>query len=289
MKAIQLKKSLCLLLVLLAFSATRPLQAQFVVYDPVQFTNMVKSLANEVQLISTAAKTLQETKDILNTAIRTKQEIENIYRLQWQVQEALKVAQGIKDLKWSDLDELTRAAMGLVEDPLVYLPELTGTDRLRQVLQREPTLQTTRQLHGLLVGISSQTGPLQDLVAYEAISRETTLSQFALAEMREQKQIQAALSYAQLADDMIYQARELMEAVKRDQRFSMNEAERLHSLRQCQEVMLKSMEIKLEADQLLRSVTEQPSRAREELLQSYRNQLLRKALAEEPQMKYGQP
>ncbi|EMR02301.1 hypothetical protein [Cesiribacter andamanensis] len=283
------KKSLCMLAVLLALSVARPLQAQFVVYDPVQFTNMVKSLANEVQLISTAAKTLQETKDILNTAIRTKQEIENIYRLQWQVQEALKVAQSIKDLKWSDLDPLTRAALGLAEDPLVYLPELSGTDRLRLMLQREPTQQATRQLHGLLVGFNSRSAPLQDLVAYEAISRQTTLSQFALAEMREQKQIQAALSYAQLADDMIYQARELMEAVKRDQRLSMNEAERLHSLRQCQEVLMKSMEIKLEAGELLRTVTEQPSRARDELLQSYRNQLVRKALAEEPQMKYGQP
>lgn len=275
-------------LVLAALFWSHSGQAQFVVYDPAQFANMIKSIANEVQLISNTAKTLQETKQILTTAIRTKEEIEHIYSLQWKVQEALKVAGGIKDLKWSDMDDLTRLALGISTDPLVYLPDLSGTDQLRQALRLAPRPEHARQLYGMLVGIQGNSGPPEDLAAYEALSQESLLHQYALAEMRDQKKIQAALSWGALAEDMIYQARELMEAVKRDQRLTMNEAERLHALKQCQDVLLKSMEIKLEADELLRSVTDQPSRAREALLQSYRNQLVRKALAEEPQMRYGQ-
>lgn len=272
----------------MSLALIQPLQAQFVVYDPAQFANMIKSIANEAQLISNAAKTLKETKNILQTAIRTKEEIENIYHLQWQVQEALKVARGIKDLKWSDLDGVTRAALDISIDPIEYFPDFSGTYHIRQALRLQPSAQHARQLYGLLVGQPVKGELPQDLASFEKAGVQLTLNQFAVSELRDEKKVLAALSYYQLAEEMIYQARELMEAVKRDQRLTMNEAERLHSLKQCQDVLMKSMEIKLEADELLRSVTEQPSRARDALRQSYRNQLLRKALAEEPQMKWGQ-
>ncbi|WP_224995070.1 DUF4141 domain-containing protein [Cesiribacter sp. SM1] len=266
----------------------QPLKAQWVVYDPAQFANMIKSIANEVELISKAGKTLQETKKILNAAVRTKEEIENIYSLQWEVQEALKIARGIQDLKWSDLDGVTRSAMGISVDPMVYLPELPETDWLRPALRAKPNPHNARLLYGLLTGLHAASDPVPDLVSYDALNQQTLLNQFAFTEMSAQKKMQAALSYHELAEEMIYGARELMEAVKRDRRLTMNEAERLNALKQCREVIQQSIELKLEADELLRTATEQPSASKKALLEAYRNHLVRKALAEEPQMKYGQ-
>jgi hypothetical protein len=288
MKPSYLKRIFSILALLGAFSMSHPLKAQFVVYDPAQFTNMLRSLANDLQVISNTSKTLRETRNILSTAKKTKEEIENIYHLQWEVQEALEIARDVSRLKWSNLDEVTGKALGLSVDPDVYLPRLPETAPLRQALRQEAGASSTRKLYSLLVGINQGSAPLADYAAFEEASRQVIINRFAMAEMTDQKKIQTALSYNQLADEMIEQAKELMQAVKRDRQLTMNDAERLSMLKQCQDMLVKSLEMKLEADELLRTVSEQSSASRDALLQSYRNQLVRKALAESPQMKYGQ-
>lgn len=264
------------------------LKAQFVVYDPAQFGNMIKSLANEVKVISNTAKTLQETKNILKTAIKTKEEIENIYSLQWQVQDALEIARGITGLKWSDLDFVSQKALGISIDPNVYMPNIPGTYKLRQALRLDPTTGSARQLYSLLVGINSYSTPVDNYADFENRAKEAAINQFAMGEMSSQKKIQTAMSYNQLADEMIGQANELITAVKSDRRLTMNEAERLSALKECQDVLMQSLDLKLQADELMQSVIGQQSKSKEALMQSYQGHLVRKALAESPQMKYGQ-
>lgn len=281
-------KKLPLAFLLMCLLGANSLKAQFVVYDPAQFGNMIKSLANEVKVISNTAKTLAETKNILKTAIATKQEIENIYSLQWQVQDALEIAGGIKDLKWSDLDFVSQKALGISIDPNVYIPNIPGTYGLRQTLGLEPGPYSARQLYALLVGINSDSAPLDNYADFTNKSKEAAINQFAIAEMTDQKRLQTALAYNGLADEMIQQANELIIAVKRDRLLTMNEAERLSTLKQCQEVLMQSMDLKLQADELLQSVAGRQSKPKDALMQAYQNQLVRKALAESPQMKYGQ-
>ena len=275
------------LLLLTGLSFFQSLQAQFVVYDPAQFGNMIKSLTNEVQLISKAAQTLRETRKILETAVRTKEEVEHIYSLQWEVEEALKRAGTIREFRWAGLDDFTRLTSGLSTDPAMYLPDITGNDFLRRGLGSSPGLTNARRLYELLTGLHSESLPVPSYAAWEQLSKRSILHRFSLEEMRQQKKVQAALSYNALAEEMIAQARELIQAVKTDQWLKMNEAERLSLLKDCQEMLGRSMEMKLESDELLRSVAEENSSAKEALLQAYRNRLVRKALAETPQLKYG--
>ena len=281
-------KKLPLAFLLMCLLGANSLKAQFVIYDPAQFGNMIKSLANELKVISNTAKTLAETKNILKTAIATKQEIENIYSLQWQVQDALELAGGIKGLKWSDLDFVSQKALGISIDPNVYIPHIPGTYGLRQTLGLEPSRYSARQLYALLVGINSDSAPLDNYADFTNKSKEAAINQFAIAEMTDQKRLQTALAYNGLADEMIQQANELIIAVKRDRLLTMNEAERLSTLKQCQEVLMQSMDLKLQADELLQSVAGRQSKSKDALMQAYQNQLVRKALAESPQMKYGQ-
>lgn len=277
-----------MILAIMMLQAGQELHAQFVVYDPAQFANMLKSFANEIQLIVNTANTLKETKNILSTAIQTKEEIDNIYTLQYDVQDALKVAKGIADLKWSDLDFVSQKALGISLDPNVYLPGIPETEELRKTLGMDPTSYNARQLYSLLVGLNAYSTPLESFADFDRLSKNARINQFAMAEMTGQKKLQTAMSYNQLADEMIGQANELIREVKRDRRLTMNEAERLSLLKQCKEVIMQSMDLKHQADEMMRNVAENQSTSREALLQAHQNQLIRKALAESPQMKYGQ-
>jgi hypothetical protein len=287
MKTLLTEKFLIAFATLFLLQAENGLKAQFVVYDPAQFGNMIKSLANEIKLIANTAKTLQETKNILQTAIRTKEEIENIYSLQWEVQYALGIARGIKDLKWSDLDFVSQKALGISIDPNVYIPNIPETYTLRQTLGREPTTKNARQLYSLLVGINSYSEPINNFADFQIRSKEAAINQFALVEMTGQKRLQTAMSYNELADEMIAQANELIIAVKRDRKLTMNEAERLSTLKQCQEVLMQSLDLKRQADEMMLSVIESKSASNDTFIQTHQNQLVRQALAETPQMKYG--
>ncbi|WP_017733360.1 hypothetical protein [Nafulsella turpanensis] len=275
------------LLCWLGLSFLQPLQAQFVVYDPAQFGNMIKSLANEIQLIAKATETLKETRHILETAERTKEEIENIYSLQWEVEAALERAGSIRELRWAGLEGFAVRISGLSTDPQVFLPELTGLGPLRNGLGSAAGVENARRLYRLLSGLHAASPPLASYAEWEALTEHTLLYRFSLEEMSKQKKVQAALSYNELAEEMIAQAGELIRVLKSDQWLKMNEAERLSLLKECQEVLDRSLQMKLESDELLRSVAEENSASKEALLQAYRNRLVRKALAETPQQKVG--
>jgi hypothetical protein len=262
-------------------------QAQFVVYDPAQFANMLQSIAQQAKQAITLGKTLTETKNILQQAKATKQEIENLHKLHREAQEALKIARGIVDLKWSDLDLLTRKAVSISIDPHIYMPRMPGSDAMLHTLHGSRGEESTKELYSLLTGINSFKGA-DSFSDFEKQVNEALVNQFAFAEMSDQKMIQTALSYNTIAEEMISQANELVQAVKRDKRLTMNEAERISTLKGCQDVLLESMELKTKSDEMIRSVIEKESISKGALKQSYKNALLRKALAETPQTKFGE-
>jgi hypothetical protein len=260
--------------------------AQFVVYDPAQFANMLQSIAQQAKQAITLGKTLSETKNILQQAKATKQEIERLHKLHQDAREALKMAKGIVDLKWSDLDLITSKALSVSIDPHIFMPDIEGTDALRRVLQSAPNSAAARELYGLLSTVNSFKG-VTSFAQFEQKANEALVNQYAFSEMSDQKMIQTALSFNTIAEDMISQANELIEAVKRDKRFSMNEAERISTLKSCQDVLLQSFELKLQADKLMRTTIENQTQSTQAARQSYKNALFRKALAQTPQIKFG--
>lgn len=278
-------KSCCICLFLLLWSNFT--HAQMVVYDPAQFGNMLQSIAQQAKQVLTASKTLTETKNILVQAKAAKEEIENLHKLHREAQEALKIARGIVDLKWSDLDFLTGKALGISVDPHIFMPQMEGTADLVHILKGTPGSANARELYGLLTGINSFKGA-GSFNAFEKRLNEALVNQFAYSEMSDQKFIQTATSYNAVADELIAQANELIQAVKTDKRLTMNEAERIATLKQCQDVLLQSLELKTKADEMIRSVIEKESLSKQALQQSYKNALFRSAMAETPQTKYGQ-
>lgn len=266
-------------------SSSPLVQAQMLVYDPMQFSNMVQSIAKQVL---NSAKMLTETKNILTQAVRTKEELQNLHQLTRKAHEALKVARGIVDLKWSDLDPLTKKALDLGVDPHRYLPDSPLKQPLLEALQKDPTATSVQELYALLSGITSYSDPSGSYSGFTSQQQGSLLSQFSLEELADQKRLQAALSYNQLSEQMISQAHELMTAVKTDFKLTMNDSERLTSLKQCQDLLLQSLELKLKADELLQVSGRNVGSAKHLLQQAYKNALFRRSLAQTPQVKYGQ-
>jgi hypothetical protein len=272
----------------LLLTASPLAQAQFVVYDPAQFGNMIHSIAQQAQQLSTALKTLTEAKTLVQQAIVTKQEILGLHKLERDVQAALKIARGIVDLKWADLDGLTHQVLQVPIDPDVYMPILPQTNRLRHLLRNAPSTASTKDLYEMLLGVTSYSGRVSDFADFAQRNNQALVQNFALSEMGDQKKIQTAMSYNQLAEEFIVQATELKQAVKTDTRLTMNESERIQALKACQDLLMQSFDLKLKADELLRSIPEENNRAVQAARQAYENALYRDALAQTPQQKYGQ-
>jgi hypothetical protein len=269
-------------------SSSPLVQAQMLVYDPMQFSNMVQSIAQQAKQVLNSAKMLTETKNILTQAVRTKEELQNLHQLTRKAHEALKVARGIVDLKWSDLDPLTKKALDLEAHPHRYLPDSPLKQPLLEALQKDPTATSVQELYALLSGITSYSDPSGSYSGFTSQQQGSLLSQFSIEEMADQKRLQAALSYNQMAEEMIGQAHELMTAVKTDFKLTMNDAERLTSLKQCQDLLLQSLELKLKSDELLQVSGRKSGSAKHLLQQAYKNALFRRSLAQAPQVKYGQ-
>jgi hypothetical protein len=275
------------LLSFILFLSASIAKAQMVVYDPAQFGNMLQSIAHQAKQVITASKTLTETKNILLQAKAAKEEIENLHKLHREAQEALKIARGIVDLKWSDLDVLTGKALSVSVDPHIFMPDMEGTQGIIYTLKQAPSSGSAKELYSLLTGINSFKGA-DSFEAFEEQLNGALVNQFAYTEMADQKMLQTAMSYNVVAEEMISQANELIQAVKKDNRLTMNEAERISTLKGCQDVLLQSLQLKTRADEMIRSVIESGSASKSALKQSYKNALFRKALAQTPQSKYGQ-
>ncbi|MDO1449841.1 hypothetical protein Q0590_26415 [Rhodocytophaga aerolata] len=287
-RSVRIKKVLTSMLLGLLILSSPLVQAQMLVYDPMQFSNMVQSIAQQAKQVLNSAKMLSETKNILTQAVRTKEELQNLHQLTRKAHEALKVARGIVDLKWSDLDPLTKKALDLPVDPHRYLPDSPLKQTLREALQKDPTARSAQELYTLLSAITSYSDLSGSYADFISQQQGSLLSQFSLQEMADQKSLQAALSYNQLSEQMISQAHELMTAVKTDFKLTMNDSERLTSLKQCQDLLLQSLELKLKADQLLQASGSKSGSAKHTLQQAYKNALFRRSLAQTPQVKYGQ-
>jgi hypothetical protein len=248
---------------------------------------MLQSIAQQTKQAVTLAKTLTETKNILEQAKATKQEIEGLHKLHRDAREALKLAKGIVDLKWSDLDFITSKALGVSIEPHIFMPNIEGTQDIRRVLASDPTSAAAKELYSLLSAVNSFKH-VTTYAQYEQKANQALINQFAFSEMSDQKRLQTALSYNTIAEEMVSQANELIQGVKTDKRFTMNEAERISILKQCQDVLLQSFHLKLQADELMRSTIENKTQSTQAVRQSYKNALFLKALAQTPQMKFGE-
>ena len=94
-----------------------------------------------------------------------------------------------------------------------------------------------------------------DLPSFTTYQQARQLNVAAFQEMSDQRKLQLAQAYQQLAQQKITQAEELRRQLSRNRRFSMTEAERLELLRRVKDDLLGSQQLKARADALIQQAS----------------------------------
>jgi hypothetical protein len=134
-------------------------------------------------------------------------------------------------------------------------------------------------LYQQLDGFGAETTLPADLLVLENSLADLSVNRAAFDEMAFKKKLQVALSYNQLAEDLLEKARELSQALLINERFSMTEGERLISIRQAHALILQSMDLKLQADELVLEVMKAAETSKAAPLRNYQQQLEREVMA----------
>jgi len=215
-----------------------------IVYDPTNY--------------GVAIKTLVETKvqidkmiEHIDIAIKTKDQVTDIWQMQEDIRQRLYGLNGMKDLRWNDLQNLFEQAMLLGSDPRSYfryqIPHLqTFSDLINQVGDPE----SARNLYEWFYEKTTAYDPpenLGDLLKGKAAQAGKRYA----AEMFAQKQkMQIAMGYMREADEQAIKAEELRQKASSEGAMSMTEAERALVLQAANTNMIRSMNMREKANQL---------------------------------------
>lgn len=96
------------------------------------------------------------------------------------------------------------------------------------------------------------------LASFQRDQHTRQLNAIALQEMSARRKLQLAQAYRQLSEQNIAKADELRRRLNTDASFSMTEGERLETLRQMQDYLLSSQQLKEKADALMKQAARHP-------------------------------
>ncbi len=234
--------------------------------------------------------TLADQKDKLTEQVAVsfliEQKVTDIYQLQEDYNEFLKQAETVNELQWADLLGNQAHAMALQIDMDAYVPAYENIAMLKEVYATLEGIGGGEALYQQLDGFGSGSRLPQDFRALEAMLEGLSVNRAAFDEMAYKKKLQVALSYNQVAEDLLEKAQELSQALLVNERFSMTEGERLSSIKQAHDYILQSMDLKLQSDQLVLDVMEEAEHSKSGPLMHYEQQLEREVLSTTPLYQY---
>jgi hypothetical protein len=255
------------LLALLCFLPARDSQAQFVVNDPihmgVHITEFARKLREwsdtfqnyqvvlDAKRIADQAKTIQGT--ISNISGQVRDLTDQGLSLQRQIQADLARVQGVVNLRISSPVELYARAMAISQTGGInaYMPALSQAARLRSALTsaNQSDIASVYQIFNRF-DVTRPGNPLSS-ANYEATKQEGAVSQFALEAMNHKKKVETAFNLQKVADEMTAQSTELLATLKNDGRYKMTDAERLATISTCNDNMVKAIQLRKQADEIL--------------------------------------
>ncbi|MEN7551846.1 hypothetical protein AAG747_28275 [Rapidithrix thailandica] len=270
------------LITFMALCLCANVQAQFKVYDPILHKNNKKSLSHTLADLVKNTQHLQKLRTTLKVLIRSKEELEKKYQLQWQVREDLKKVFSVRNLDWADLRSFARLSGQVPTHLDAYLGPVPYQGQVGQLLQADGNRYGhVKELYAWVTGMDSG-HPFRPGKERE---KQRALMGFALEEAGDRQKIQLALSYQSLSEELLQKAESLQAALRKKSRFSMTEAERLQGLQQCKTYLLQSLELKTQADQMIRSVIKNRNPAKNKVISSLYYRLLGEGIRKVPQWK----
>jgi hypothetical protein len=212
--------------------------------------------------------------------------VSDIYDLQSEYQEFLKQAETVQDLRWADLVKSQSQALALQTPMEAYVPGYEDIGTLKQAYAMLEGVEGALAMYDELDGFRADTPLPPSYVALQGMLQDLSVNRAAFDEMAYKKKLQVALSYNEVAGDLLEKAQELSEALLVNERFSMTEGERLSAIKQAHDYILQSIDKKLESDQLVLDVMQAAEQSKAGPLKHYEQQLERAVVAATPLYQY---
>ena len=246
----------------------------------------VAHIAMTVANGATLQDQLEKIEDQLEVSERIEETVNDIYQLQDDYQEFLKQAETVQDLRWADLVENHAQAMSVETHMDAYVPAYENIGTLKEAYATLEGVGGALSMYRELDGFGSDTPLPATVTALQQQLEDLSVNRAAFDEMAYKKKLQVALSYNQVAEDLLEKAQELSQVLLVNERFSMTEGERLSSIKQAHDYILQSMDLKLQSDQLVLNVMDEAEHSKAGPLQRYEHQLERQVLATTPVLSY---
>ena len=205
---------------------------------------------------------LDKLEDQVAVSYQIEQKVADIYQLQDDYQEFLKQAESVQSLQWADLVQSQSQAMALETRMDAYVPAYENIGTLKEAYATLEGIGGALSLYQELDGFGADTRLPATVAALQQHLEDLSVNRAAFDEMAYKKKLQVALSYNQVAEDLLEKAQELSQVLLVNERFSMTEGERLSSIKQAHDYILQSMDLKLESDQLVLDVMEEAERSK---------------------------
>ena len=249
------------------------------VVDPV---HIAVTIANGYTLDDQLDKLTQQ----VDFSYLIEQKVTDIYQLQEDYKEFLKQAETVNELQWADLVESQAHALALETNMDAYVPAYENIVTLKEAYATLEGIGGAQSLYQQLDGFGSNSPLPQNFTALEAMLEDLSVYRAAFDEMAYKKKLQVALSYNQVAKDLLEKAHQLSQALLINERFSMTEGERLTSIKQAHDYILQSMDLKLQSDQFVLDVMKEAEISKSGPLKQYEQQLEREVLSTTPLYQY---
>lgn len=274
-----MKKHSLICALLLSFSGVNIYAQGIPVMDPV---HIALTIANGNTLDDQLTQLTQQ----VGISYMIEQKVTDIYQLQQDYKEFLKQAESVNELQWVNLDESQAHALALQTNMDAYVPAYESINALKQAYTSLEGMGDAQSLYQQLDGFGSNSPLPQNFTTLEATLEDLSVNRAAFDEMAFKKKLQVALSYNQLAENLLEKAQQLSQALLVNERFSMTEGERLTSIKQAHDYILQSMDLKLQSDQLVLDVMEAAQKSKSGPLKHYEQQLEREVLSTTPLYQY---
>ncbi|MEM9675591.1 MAG: hypothetical protein AAF992_23575 [Bacteroidota bacterium] len=231
---------------------------------------------------STLDKQLDKLEEQVALSFQIEQTVSDIYTLQDEYQQFLRQAESVRDLSWANLIESQTHALSLQPHMDAYVPAYENIETLKAAYQTLEGVGGALALFQELDGFGSDSPLPPSIAALQQQLSALSVNRAAFDEMAYKKKLQVALSYNQVAEDLLTKAQELSQALLVSQRFSMTEGERLSAIKQAHDCILQSMDLKLASDQFVLDVMDEAEVSQSGPLKRYEHQLERRLLAVTP-------
>jgi len=228
---------------------------------------------------ATLDKQLEKLDEQVALSYQIEKTVSNIFTLQDDYQQFLRQAESVRDLSWANLIESQTHALSLEPRMDAYVPAYENIETLKAAYQTLEGVGGALALFQELDGFGSDSPLPQSVLALQQQLSALSVNRAAFDEMAYKKKLQVALSYNQVAEDLLEKAQELSQALLVSERFSMTEGERLSAIKQAHDYILQSMDIKLASDQLVLDVMDESERGQAGPLKRYEQQLARQVLS----------